>query len=43
MNSIRISGGNLKGKKVYATKQSREFVNELFSAVADEDVKKISD
>ena len=33
----------LKGKKVYATNQSREFVNELFSAVADEDVKKISD
>ena len=33
----------LKGKKVYATNQSREFVNALFSAVADEDVKKISD
>ncbi len=33
----------LKGKKVYATNQSREFVNELFSAVADEDIKKISD
>ena len=33
----------LKGKKVYATNQSREFVNELFSAVAEEDVKKISD
>ena len=33
----------LKGRKVYATNQSREFVNELFSAVADEDVKKISD
>ena len=33
----------LKGKKVYATNQSRKFVNELFSAVADEDVKKISD
>ena len=33
----------LKGKKVYATNQSREFVNELFSAVANEDVKKISD
>ena len=32
----------LKGKKVYATNQSREFVNELFSAVADEDIKKIS-
>ena len=33
----------LKGKKVYATNQSSEFVNDLFSAVADEDVKNISE
>ena len=33
----------LKGKKVYATNQSREFVNNLFSAVADENIEKISD
>jgi hypothetical protein len=33
----------LKGKKVYATNQSREFVNDLFSAVADENIEKISD
>ena len=32
----------LKGKKVYATNQSSEFVNELFSAVADENVENIS-
>ena len=32
----------LKGKKVYATNQSSEFVNELFSAVADESVENIS-
>ena len=32
----------LKGKKVYATKQSSEFVNQLFSAVADESIEKIS-
>ena len=32
----------LKGKKVYATKQSNEFVIDLFSAVADEDIEKIS-
>ena len=33
----------LKGKKVYATKQSREFVNDLFSAVADENIEKIAE
>ena len=33
----------LKGKKVYATNQSREFVNELFSAVADENIENISE
>tara|TARA_B100000929_G_scaffold289341_1_gene279760 strand:- start:2065 stop:3282 length:1218 start_codon:yes stop_codon:yes gene_type:complete len=33
----------LKGKKVYATKQSSEFVNQLFSAVADESIEKISE
>ena len=32
----------LKGKKVYATIQSSEFVNDLFSAVADENVENIS-
>jgi len=32
----------LKGKKVYATNQSKEFVNDLFSAVADESVEQIS-
>ena len=32
----------LKGKKVYATKQSSEFVNDLFSAVADENIEAIS-
>jgi hypothetical protein len=29
----------LKGKKVFATKHSRKFVDELFSAVADLDIK----
>ena len=33
----------LKGKKVYATNQSSEFVSELFSAVADESIEKISE
>ena len=33
----------LKGKKVYATNQSRDFVNELFSAVADENIENISE
>ncbi len=33
----------LKGKKVYATNQSVDFVNDLFSAVADEDIKNISE
>ena len=32
----------LKGKKVYATIQSSEFVNDLFSAVADESIEDIS-
>ena len=32
----------LKGKKVYATNQSKQFVDNLFSAVADENVEKIS-
>ena len=32
----------LKGKKVYATNQSNEFVNNLFSAVADENIEDIS-
>jgi len=32
----------LKGRKVYATKQSSEFVNDLFSAVADENIEAIS-
>ena len=33
----------LKGKKVFATKQSRNFVDELFSAVADLDTKNIAE
>ena len=33
----------LKGKKVFATKHSREFVDELFSAVADLDIKNIAE
>jgi len=33
----------LKGKKVFATKQSREFVDNLFSAVADLDIKNIAE
>ena len=33
----------LKGKKVFATKQSRDFVDELFSAVADLDIKGIAE
>ena len=33
----------LKGKKVFATKQSRDFVDELFSAVSDLDVKNIAE
>ena len=33
----------LKGKKVFATKQSRSFVDELFSAVADLDTKNIAE
>ena len=32
----------LKGKKVYATNQSKQFVDDLFSAVADENIEKIS-
>ena len=32
----------LKGKKVYATNQSNDFVNNLFSAVADESIENIS-
>ena len=32
----------LKGKKVYATIQSSEFVNDLFSSVSDENVENIS-
>ena len=32
----------LKGKKVYATNQSNDFVNSLFSAVADENIENIS-
>ncbi|MBC8250534.1 MAG: hypothetical protein H8E89_02980 [Candidatus Nitrosopelagicus sp.] len=32
----------LKGKKVFATKQSRDFVDELFSAVSDLDIKRIA-
>ena len=33
----------LKGKKVFATKQSRNFVDELFSAVSDLNVKNIAE
>ena len=33
----------LKGRKVFATKQSRSFVDELFSAVADLDTKNIAE
>jgi hypothetical protein len=33
----------LKGRKVYPTKESTEFVDELFTAIAHEDVQKISD
>jgi hypothetical protein len=33
----------LKGRKVFATKQSRKFVDSLFSAVADLDVKSITE
>ena len=33
----------LKGRKVFATKQSREFVDNLFSAVADLDIKNIAE
>ena len=33
----------LKGKKVFATKQSRSFVDDLFSAVSDLDVKTIAE
>ena len=33
----------LKGRKVYPTKESAEFVDELFTAIAHEDVQKISD
>ena len=33
----------LKGDKVFADKESREFVTELFSAVAREDLKKIAE
>ena len=33
----------LKGKKVFATKHSRDFVDELFSAVSDLDIKSIAD
>ena len=33
----------LKGRKVFATKQSRNFVNELFSAVSDLDIKGIAE
>ena len=33
----------LKGRKVFATKQSREFVDDLFSAVADLDIKSIAE
>ena len=33
----------LKGRKVFATKQSREFVDNLFSAVADLDIKSIAE
>ena len=33
----------LKGKKVFATKHSRDFVDELFSAVSDLDIKNIAE
>ncbi|HEX5457701.1 MAG TPA: hypothetical protein VFX64_04870 [Candidatus Nitrosotalea sp.] len=33
----------LKGRKVYPTKESAEFVDELFTAIAHEDVQKISE
>jgi len=33
----------LKGKKVFATKQSREFVDKLFSSVSDLDIKGITE
>ena len=33
----------LKGRKVFATKQSRKFVDSLFSAVADLDIKSIAE
>ena len=33
----------LKGKKVFATKHSRDFVDELFSAVSDLDIKSIAE
>ena len=33
----------LKGRKVFATKQSRDFVDNLFSAVADLDIKNIAE
>jgi len=33
----------LKGKKVFATKHSRDFVDKLFSAVADLDIKNIAE
>ena len=33
----------LKGKKVFATKQSRDFVDSLFSAVSDLDIKNIAE
>ena len=33
----------LKGRKVYPTKESAEFVNQLFTAIANEDVQKISE
>jgi hypothetical protein len=33
----------LKGKKVFATKQSRDFVDKLFSAVSDLDIKSIAE
>lgn len=33
----------MKGKKVFTTKEARQYVDELFSAVADEDVEKIAE
>jgi hypothetical protein len=33
----------LKGRKVYPTKESAEFVDQLFTAIANEDVQKISE